>query len=101
MRKSFILLLLAILTIGVNAQKLERVEPMFWWAGMHNPKLQLLVHGTDIGSLEAKINYPGVRLAEIHKVENPNYLFLDLEISAEAKAGKFLIVFNKNGKKNN
>ena len=99
MRKSFILLLLAILTIGVNAQKLERVEPMFWWAGMHNPKLQLLVHGTDIGSLEVKINYPGVRLAEIHKVENPNYLFLDLEISAEAKAGKFPIVFNKNGKK--
>ncbi|WP_448635883.1 cyclomaltodextrinase N-terminal domain-containing protein [Pedobacter panaciterrae] len=99
MRKSFILLFLALLTTRVNAQKLERVEPMFWWVGMYNPKLQLLVHGTEIAALEAEINYPGVKLAEIHKVENPNYLFLDLEISAEAKAGKFPIVFNKNGKK--
>ncbi|ETZ20054.1 glycoside hydrolase family 13 protein [Pedobacter sp. V48] len=99
MRKSFILLFLALLVARVSAQKLERVEPMFWWVGMHNPKLQLLVHGTEIATLETDINYPGVKLLEIHKVENPNYLFLDLEISAGAKAGKFPIIFNRNGKK--
>ncbi|PTT03351.1 alpha-amylase, partial [Pedobacter sp. HMWF019] len=82
-----------------HAQKLERIEPMFWWVGMNNPKLQLLVHGEQIASLDVQLNYPGVKLAEVHKVENPNYLFLDLEISPEAKAGKFPIVFVQNGKK--
>jgi len=72
---------------------------MFWWVGMNNPKLQLLVHGEQIASLDAQLNYPGVKLAGVHKVENPNYLFLDLEISSEVKAGKFPIVFAQNGKK--
>ncbi|OAQ42362.1 alpha-amylase [Pedobacter psychrophilus] len=77
---------------------LERVEPMFWFTKMHNPKLQLLVHGNDIANHEVKINYPGVTLTKVNKVENPNYLFLDLMITASAKAGKFTIEFTVKGK---
>lgn len=72
---------------------------MNWWVGMHNPKLQLLIHGNEITAYEVRINYPGVKLLEVHKVENPNYLFADLEISATAKAGKMTIGFFLNGKK--
>lgn len=99
MRKLFFVSLLLLVNTLVQAQKLERVEPMFWWVGMQNPKLQLLVHGSNISTLEAQLNYPGVKLLEVHQVENPNYLFLDLEIAADAKAGKFLIVFLDKGKK--
>jgi len=81
-------------------QALERVEPSFWWAGMNNPKLQLVVHGNGIASRDVKLNYAGVTLSQVHKVENPNYLFLDLLVSADAKPGKFNIEFQgKNQKK--
>lgn len=79
---------------------LERVEPAFWWVGMNNPKLQLVVHGNNIASREVKLNYAGVSLTQVHKVENPNYLFLDLQVSTDAKPGKFNIEFlGKNQKK--
>jgi glycosidase len=100
MRKFLTLLLLAA-SFQVYSQipKLERVEPMSWWVGMHNPKLQLLVHGEQIAASTVQINYPGVTVVQVNKVENPNYLFIDLEISKDAKAGKFPIVFAQKGKK--
>ena len=94
------LLLVAALQVNAQIPKLERVEPMSWWVGMHNPKLQLLVHGDQIANAAVQLNYPGVSLVKVNKVENPNYLFLDLEISPEAKAGKFPITFAQKGKKN-
>ncbi|WP_316801806.1 glycoside hydrolase family 13 protein [Pedobacter nototheniae] len=96
-----ILILLIVVFTGTNlfAQKLERIEPMFWFTGMHNPKLQLLVHGDHISTSAVALNYAGVKLVKVNQVENPNYLFLDLEISPSAKAGKFPISFSLNGKK--
>jgi len=90
------------LSASVLAQipALERVEPMFWWVGMKNPKLQLIVHGDKIAERTVKLNYPGVKLTQVHKVENPNYLFLDLDISATAKPGAFTISFVKAGAAN-
>lgn len=76
---------------------LERIEPAFWWVGMKNPKLQLIVHGHDIALRTVKMSYPDVKLIKVNKVENPNYLFLDLEISAQARAGSFTIAFTKPG----
>lgn len=97
--KRLIILLFVLLSANVWAQsKFDHVEPMFWWVGMKNPKLQLLIHGKNIAGYTATLNYPGVKLVELHKVENPNYLFLDLEIDATAKAGKFPITFIENGK---
>ncbi|MBC8985751.1 glycoside hydrolase family 13 protein [Pedobacter sp. N36a] len=97
--KKLILLLLLSISVTTFAQKLERIEPMYWWVGMKNPKLQLLVHGDRIAELGVELNYPGVKLVGVNKVENPNYLFLDLEIGESAAAGKFPIAFTKGGKK--
>ncbi|MBB5394788.1 glycoside hydrolase family 13 protein [Mucilaginibacter sp. AK015] len=99
MKKLFLLLTALITSLNIFAQKLERIEPMFWFTGMHNPKLQLLVHGQNIASNAVSLNYPGVKLVKVNKVENPNYLFLDLAISPSAKAGKFPINFVAAGKK--
>ena len=78
---------------------LERIEPANWWVGMKNNKLQLIVHGNQIATRNVTINYPGVTLLKANKVENPNYLFLDLEISAATQPGTFPIRFEKNGAK--
>jgi len=99
--KKILLISLFILSANVHAfaQKFERIEPMFWFTGMHNPKLQLLVHGDNIALSTVTLTYPGVKLVKVNKVENPNYLFLDLELSAAVKAGTFPINFTAKGKK--
>lgn len=98
--KKLLILLFVLITVNAWAQpKPDHVEPMFWWTGMKNPKLQLLVHGQHIGGYTVQLDYPGVKLIKVHQVENPNYLFIDLEIAADAKAGQFLISFMDKGKK--
>jgi glycosidase len=62
---------------------------------MKNPKLQLLVYGKNINDCDVKISYPGVTLEKVNKVENPNYLFLDLNVSPDTKAGQFDIELSK------
>src|SRR6201996_7319954 len=102
MRKSLFLTACCLLVaLGGSAQipALERVEPMFWWTGMHNPDLQLIVHGNNIASRTVQLSYPGVKLVAVHKVENPNYLFVDLRIISSAAPGTFPIKFVKNGEK--
>ncbi len=75
-----------------------KVEPPFWWAGMQNPNLQLLVYGTDISSSEVDIDYKGIKLERVQKVENTNYLFIDLVIDKDIKPGKFKIKLSNEGK---
>ena len=90
-----------VLAIGASAQipALERVEPMFWWVGMHNPNLQLIVHGDHIADRKVELNYAGVKLVAVHKVENPDYLFVDLRIFSGTVPGTFPIKFVKAGEK--
>ncbi|WP_421920112.1 glycoside hydrolase family 13 protein [Marinifilum sp.] len=73
--------------------KIEKLEPGFWWVGMENPNLQLLIYGQGIGDYQPGLNYPGVSVKAVHNVENNNYLFVDLLIDKSAKAGKFEITF--------
>ena len=77
---------------------LGRVEPPSWWAGFKNPSLQLMVYGQRISETKVEINYDGVELVSSTSVENPNYLFLDLRLSAAVKPGKFEILFKQGGK---
>ena len=78
---------------------IERIEPLNWWVGFKNQSLQLLVRGNHIADKTVRLNYPGVKLLSIKKVENPNYLFLNLQISSATKSGTFPIVFSQDGKK--
>lgn len=93
-----LLCLLAGVTMNAYAQTapLKRVEPAFWWSGMKNPKLQVLLYGDNIASATVTAKYPGLTLKKVNKVENPNYLFVDFDIAA-AKPGKFDIVLSLPG----
>lgn len=77
----------------------ERVEPLHWWVGMENPELQIMMYGDDIGELTPRIDYEGVDIKRIQKVENDNYLFVYLAISEKTRAGKFDISLLKNGQR--
>ncbi|MFD2556731.1 glycoside hydrolase family 13 protein [Sphingobacterium tabacisoli] len=98
--KLFFILLAALCVSKSYAQPLKeiKIEPISWWAGMENPFVQLTIYGKDINKTTVEINYPGVNLIRVHQVENSNYLFADLEISKDAKAGLVPIKFSQNGK---
>jgi|APTNR8051073442_1049403.scaffolds.fasta_scaffold00003_129 glycosidase len=96
--------MLLVLSNGVtSAQKqqidIQRVEPAFWWVGMKNPELQLLVYGKDIATAVATLQYEGVEITRTEKTENPNYQFIYLTINNTAKPGKFPITFQVGKKK--
>lgn len=74
-----------------------RVEPPFWWAGMNNPDLQLLIYADNIADCELEFKYPGLSLSKVNKAENPNYLFLDLTFTKDIKPGIVKLTFTKNG----
>lgn len=77
---------------------LTRIDPPFWWAGMKNTNLQLMVYGENISSTRPVVNYTGVQVREIIQVESPNYLFINLTLSADVIPGMFQIDFQKDGK---
>ena len=78
-----------------DRRDIARVEPLNWWVGFKNPKLQLLVQHPDISKRTVEINYQGVSIDKVHKADSPNYLFIDLDISEDTHAGKFNIIFKK------
>jgi glycosidase len=78
---------------------LTRVEPPFWWTGFKNPGLQLLIYGKNIGKTNPSIAEPGIELKSVNRMENPDYLFLDIIISKNVQPCSFPIVFFKDGEK--
>jgi glycosidase len=86
-------------TNGSNpALTIDHIEPSFWWAGMKNRDLQIMVHAKDIAYLRPKINTPGIRLVNVIQTSNRNYLFLNLEIQPTVKPQTFPIHFLKDEK---
>jgi glycosidase len=105
MKKNLMLAALTLFTTVTMAQKksaadFTHVEPPCWWTGMKRSDVQILFHNKDanISDYTPSVNYPGVTLKEITKVENPHYLFLTLSISAEAKPGKIPFIFKSQKK---
>lgn len=101
MMKSMIICLLTLVgSFHLQAQQIDvdRVEPHFWWTDMENKDLQLLVYGNNIAQAQPGIEYEGVRIVKVHKADNPNYLFIDLEIAEGTQPGNFPIIFYKKAK---
>jgi neopullulanase len=96
MKKQLFLILYFFATVALA--NTSRVEPAFWWTGMKNPNLQLLVYHPAIGEAMPSLKYSGVKIAKVNKVKSPNYLFIDIVVEPQAKAGVFPIRFLKNGK---
>ncbi len=85
-------------TLKLNAQNfvINKINPTNWYVGMQNSNVQLLVYGIKLSEAIIKLNpYKGVKLKKVQFVENPNYAFLDVEISRIAKPGILEIVFGQ------
>lgn len=92
-------MVLATITSLVFAQTpvIQKVAPTFWWAGMNNPELQILLYGENIATNDVAITAEGVELREVVKQENPNYLLVYVDLK-DARPQTFHIKLKK-GKK--
>ena len=101
MKHTLILLIVFLFSWGggqnARAMEIKKVAPSFWWAGMKNPELQILLYGEDLALSDVSVSGEGIYLKEVVRQDNPNYLLLYLDLS-EAKAQTFQILL-KNGKK--
>src|SRR6478752_5531488 len=103
MKKFLILNFSFLITLSLFAQTNYTCYPTNWWTGMKWNKVQVMIHGDKIADHFPMIKMgpkgvklaTGVNLMMINRVENPNYVFLDLSIDATAKPGKFTIPFVK------
>ena len=96
--QALILLMLTAL-MPARAQVIERVDPPSWFTGMKDDALQLMVYGKEIGSYDVKTDYPGVDVKTLVRTENPNYLFVNLNISDIAVPGSVTLTFTSGKKK--
>lgn len=80
-----------------QAVNIEKVAPTYWWAGMKNPELQILLYGKNIASSEVGLSTQDVVLKDVVRQTNPNYLLLYVDLS-EAAPQTFNIILKK-GKK--
>ena len=90
MKQRIQLLLFSLIFLFSNmlqAQEVQKIEPPFWWTGMANSELQILLYGENISHLQPSLSYKGVRLKQTISLESSNYLFVYLDIASNAPAG--------------
>lgn len=100
MKKVASLLGTLLFAIGLHAGiNVNKIDPPFWYAGMQNPELQLMVYGEGIGSADVSVDYPGVSLSSTVKLESNNYLLVYLHLDKDVKPGKVKLTFTEGKKK--
>ena len=102
MKKLWLTLIAAFAVLGFGkaapATEISRIAPNFWWAGMKNPELQILLYGEDIATSAVSVTGKNVTLKETVRQDSPNYLFLYLDLT-DAPAQTFNITLTQGKKK--
>ena len=76
------------------AVKVDRIEPTNWYVGMKNASVQLMVYGEGIRDAEVAIDYAGVTIDSLVRLDSPNYLFIYLNTRG-AQSGTMNITFKQ------
>jgi glycosidase len=92
-----LLLALAFGAQATAAPRIDRIEPPNWWTGFRESSLQLLVHGEGVSALTPTVDYAGVTVTRVQRVVSPNYLFIYLDVSPDARPGTLDFRFSGDG----
>ena len=94
MKKQITALFLLITTF--TFAQIDKMEPPFWYEGMHKSEIQVLFYGKNIAENTVSISNDVV-ITNVTKTENPNYLFVTIDTkNVAAQTLKFTF---KSGKK--
>ena len=87
-------MLVGLVSFSLAAQ-IDKVEPPFWYAGMHNPLLQIMFYGKNIAANDVVVSN-NVTIQNIVKTGNPNYVFVTID-TRDVPASELVFSFkNKN-----
>ncbi|MFN8276806.1 MAG: alpha-amylase family glycosyl hydrolase [Chitinophagales bacterium] len=78
--------------------KITRIDPPNWWVNMKHNSVQLLVYGPKIGRDSVSTSQSGVTVDHINRVENPNYLFVTINIAPTVAPGPVTLKFHEGDK---
>lgn len=85
---------LLLLAHASMAQKVERIDPPHWWAGLQSDTLQLLIKGSKMDRVK-EVSVPNSTLKIIRKpLANANYVLLELVGMRTVEAGTLDIRLN-------
>ncbi len=88
---------MAFASVGLMAQDVV-VEPSNWWVGMKEPRVQLLMHAENLADYTPQLSATGVSITSVEKTDNKNYLFVNIDIDANATAQTVNITLKADGK---
>jgi neopullulanase len=97
--KKITVFFLSLLTLQtLYAQSTIQIYPTNWWVGMKNNKIQLIVHQEDStqvfpDKLTVRSSSPDFKIMRVHQPENRRYVFVDAQISPNAKPQKVQLTF--------
>jgi neopullulanase len=83
--------------------QIDRMEPPFWYAGMHSPELQVMFYGKNISQYTPSVSN-NIVIKNVVRTENPNYIFVTIDTKNVAasdlvfsfKDAKNKVAFTKN-----
>lgn len=78
---------------------ISNIEPPYWWTGMANDTLQIMLTGDNIARADFSVDYSGVKLLEQLSLDSPNYKLLYLTIAPDTKAGNMQLRYTLDGRK--
>jgi neopullulanase len=79
--------------------KISKIEPPSWWAGHTINPVRLLIRGENLKNATVKSANNFIKTSNPRANERGDYLFVDLTIDKNAKAGKYsLEIVSPNGK---
>ncbi|NDV69396.1 glycoside hydrolase family 13 protein [Dysgonomonas sp. 25] len=84
------ILLFTCIGLAYAAIDVKKLDPAFWWADMKNSELQILMYGENLSPCNVTVSASDVRIKEVVRLENPNYLLVYLDLS-DAKPQTFNI----------
>ncbi len=92
-RRQFILLFhSALFSICLaQAPHVLKCEPPNWWTGMKMNKIQLMVYGENLNSIEAGASPAPIKITGVDKSENASYAFIDVDLTDSVKPGTYTI----------
>ncbi len=88
----FFLVLLAPFLLDAQVQK---IEPPFWWEGMNDTSLMITIYGENVSKYS--ISSEKLNIVETIVLENPNYIFVYLDLK-DVAFGQYSLFLSNNDK---